>query len=540
MFNNIRIAMRLKIIGAAMAALTLLLVVVGYSMVSHMSSVASEMYNKGLVGSKLLADGNNAVWDLRFGIANYPPATPENRKKILDGRPKLYDVLDESLKKYVALGLSTEQDVILKELLDAFHAYKAGAPKWFGLIDADKLQEAAEYRSAVTNAAGSAMVKNIKALNENQLKINEALEKSAAAATEQAHSLLIAIGIAALVIVAASILLLARAISRPLMQMQAEIEEVEKSSDFTRRVTVTGNNEISQTAISFNKLMSTMQTSLRQLLDSVDHVSRAAGMLSSSSDRLASGAVIQDSATTSMAAEVEQVTASIQSVSDSARNALDISTHSGELASQGRDVIQKTVDEIIQIAKTMQQASDVIGQLGQQSNEISSVVQVIKEVADQTNLLALNAAIEAARAGEQGRGFAVVADEVRKLAERTTQSTIEITKMVSTIQNSSSLAVSSMSAAVTQMDGGVVFAQQAGDAINQIKERATQVVNVVKEIASALAEQSSASDNIAVQVVNMARMTEASSSATGEIVTATQNLEKLAGLMSTVGGNFRI
>ncbi|MCX7171629.1 MAG: methyl-accepting chemotaxis protein [Proteobacteria bacterium] len=540
MFSDIKIATQLKLLGAAMIVLTLLLVIVGYSMVTRVSLATDEMYNRGLVGSKLLADGNNAVWELRFGIANYTLATPENRKKILDTRPQLYATLEESLQKYAALGFSGEQDLALKELQAALQQYKAGAPKWFELIDAGKLEEAADYRAKVTNAAGSAMVKSIKAVIEKQLKVNEELEKSSQATTENAHKLLAAIGAITLLIVVASVILLGNAISQPLSQLQFGIEAVERSSDFTLRVSVAGDNEIGCTAESFNKLMSTMQASLRQLLDSVDLVTKAAATLSSSSGRVADGSTQQSEAINAIASTMEQITGSVGSVSDSARNALEISKDSGQLSNHGGEIIQQTVNEVLDIAKAIRQMSEVIGELGQQSNKISSVVQVIKDVADQTNLLALNAAIEAARAGEQGRGFAVVADEVRKLAERTTNSTAEITQMISTIQSSASIAVASMSTAVTKVDSGVVMAQQAGDAINQIKDRAIQVSRVVEGIASALAEQSNASNNAANHVESVARMTEINQVATEEIAAATHNLEKLAEAMRTVGSRFRI
>lgn len=540
MFENLSISSRLKMIGAIMSIMTLMLATVGYVMVSRMAAATHEMYEKGLLGTKLLADANNAVWELRFGIANYTLASPENRVKLRDGRPAFQAVVEESLKKYGELRAGEEKTPVLDELRDAYQKYRDGAPKWFELIDANQMAEAAEYRAKVTNAAGGAMVKSIKALIERQLKMNEELEKSASASAAFARTMLITIGAIAFAIAVVLITLMARAISRPLSRMQAEIEEVERSNDFTRRVTVSGRNEIAHTATAFNKLMATMQSSLRELVQSVDQVSTAAGSLSASSDRVAEGSTQQSEASSAMAATVQQLTVSINSVSDSARMALEVATSSGELSSEGREIIQKTAAEILQIADVLRETSGVIGQLSEQSNRISSVVQVIKEVADQTNLLALNAAIEAARAGEQGRGFAVVADEVRKLAERTTNSTAEITQMIGAIQGSAGEAVSSMHNAVGRMDSGVALAKQAGESINQIKDRAAQVAVVVKDIASALNEQSGASNDMSARVESVARMVEANSAASGDIATETRNLGALSGSMRTVAGRFRI
>jgi len=322
-----------------------------------------------------------------------------------------------------------------------------------------------------------------------------------------------------------------RSITGPLKQMQSTIAEVEKSGDFTQRIAIDSHDEVGQTAKSFNTLLDTVQSALRHILGNVDKVSDAARTLSSSASQVAASSAHQSEAASAMAATVEQVTVSIHHVSESAREALEISCTSGDLSSEGGTIIHNAATEMRQIADTVRQTSRTIEALGQQSNQISSVVQVIKDVAEQTNLLALNAAIEAARAGEQGRGFAVVADEVRKLAERTTKATGEITQMIDTIQSSSRSAVSSMGAAVNQVGGGVALAQQAGDAINQIKDGASQVINMVNDISSALVEQNSASNDIAAHVEKVAQMSEQNSVAAGETASAARHLEQLADTM---------
>jgi len=331
-----------------------------------------------------------------------------------------------------------------------------------------------------------------------------------------------------------------RSITGPLNQMRTSIVEVEKSNDFTQRIAVAGHDEVGQTANSFNQLMASLQSALGDILDNVGRVSDAARTLSSTSSQVAASSSQQSEAASAMAATVEQVTVSINHVSGSASTALEISRKSGDLSSQGGTIIHNAATEMMKIANTVRQTSSTIEDLGQQSNQISSVVQVIKDVAEQTNLLALNAAIEAARAGEQGRGFAVVADEVRKLAERTTKATEEITQMIGTIQVSARAAVSSMNNAVNQVDGGVALAQQAGDSINQIKDGAGQVISVVNDISAALAEQSSASNDIASHVERVAQMSEENSAAAGETASAANHLEQLAGTMRSAVSRFRI
>jgi methyl-accepting chemotaxis protein len=219
---------------------------------------------------------------------------------------------------------------------------------------------------------------------------------------------------------------------------------------------------------------------------------------------------------------------------------MNISNKSGEHSTRGGEIIHKTTSEMAQIAETVRQTSHTIEELGQHSNQISSIVQVIKDVADQTNLLALNAAIEAARAGEQGRGFAVVADEVRKLAERTSKATDEISQMIGSIQSSAHAAVTGMGSTVRQVDGGVALARQAGDAINQIKEGSGQVVVVVNDISAALAEQSAASNDIAVHVEKVAQMSEENSAAASKSASEASQLEALADTMRASVSRFKI
>lgn len=231
----------------------------------------------------------------------------------------------------------------------------------------------------------------------------------------------------------------------------------------------------------------------------------------------------------SVAATVEQVTANIGLIGSSAREAQTLSSQSGEQSARGGAVIHQAVSEMSAIAAGAAESAAAIGALAERSGRISGIVRVIHEIADQTNLLALNAAIEAARAGEHGRGFAVVADEVRKLAERTTSSTREIGEVIAQVESGTQTALDAINNQVAMVADGVKLATEAGATIDEIKAGSQRVVEVVAEISNALEKQGNASNEIARNVESIAHMSQQTREAVCETARAAEALSNLAG-----------
>ncbi|MBI4936688.1 MAG: methyl-accepting chemotaxis protein [Nitrosomonadales bacterium] len=377
----------------------------------------------------------------------------------------------------------------------------------------------------------TAATARINAMKEVENMVARNIQKEAAnmAATARATMLTsIAFGAAVVLLTVALGLWIVRSISGPVVTLHETIVRVQSSNDLTQRVAVSGKDEIAQAGDAFNLLMGNMQGIIRNVSESAGRVRQSASQVAASTSQVSTGSQAQSEAAASIAATMEQMTVSIDQVAEHASEAHNSSLENGSLSSKGSEVILQVVNDMRRIADTVNQSSVIIQDLGKQSDEIYTIVQVIKDIADQTNLLALNAAIEAARAGEQGRGFAVVADEVRKLAERTSQSTRVIAEIVGKIQGGTKNAVSSMETGVSQVNQGVELAGQAGEAISQISSGAQKVSHAASDISAAIKEQSVASSDIARNVERVAQMSDENHAAIQEVASSAHNLENLA------------
>ncbi|WP_305073874.1 methyl-accepting chemotaxis protein [Propionivibrio sp.] len=364
------------------------------------------------------------------------------------------------------------------------------------------------------------------------VKINTGKVKSVAESAETAFTRTLAITVAAAVIGVVVIgllgFLLGRSITRPLGVMQKAIIRTATELDFTDTIKVDSKDEVGATLQAYNELLAKLRSSFAEIQAVAARMAAITAEVDTTSKEIAENSQQQSDASSGMAAAIEELTVSISMVATQAQDASLHTQESRNKADQGAEVILTTVSGIQTISESVREASERIDALRHDSESISSVANIIKEIADQTNLLALNAAIEAARAGEQGRGFAVVADEVRKLAERTSKSTQEISTLLAQMQGSAKQAVDTMAAAVREVDVGVENAQAAGRSINDIKEGSGTVVSAVEEISEAVREQSAASTSISQRIEQIAQMTERNTAAAGSTAEAVHDLSRMS------------
>ena len=310
--------------------------------------------------------------------------------------------------------------------------------------------------------------------------------------------------------------------------------------DLAKPVPLAGRDEVGEVLAQFAIMRNNLLGNAALIKQSTGKLDSSARNLTASSAMSAQAAVKQAEAAAGMAAAVEELSVSIDQVSDHAREANDVSRESGDLSREGGRVIHAAADEIGHIAEAVQGSAKTISELEGYSAEISTIVGVIKDIADQTNLLALNAAIEAARAGEQGRGFAVVADEVRKLAERTANSTQQITAMIDKVQSGARRAVEDMEASVKRVSDGVDLAHQAGNSISSIQSAAARVMQAVVDIDHALKEQGVAARDIAQNVEQVAQMTEQGSHSSRQASGVADEVAQLSDELKHLADLFKI
>ena len=418
--------------------------------------------------------------------------------------------------------------------------------RYFALVDQalalsnDGKNEAARELILSHGAQIKAMMQAVNDLLAYEASLTGKVAQASAADYHNSIILLLGvIGLAAAFSIAMGIMTYRR-VEGPLVAVERLVEEVESELDFTRRVPVTGQDEISAMAAAFNRLLDRMQQSLSDITKHASEVSDAAAQMATAAQQVSVSSSQQSDAAASMAATVEEMTVSVTHVADRAGETNQLAVRSGQVATEGAEVIGHTVEDINGIAQVVRSAAEHIDLLDQDSAKVNTVVAVIREVADQTNLLALNAAIEAARAGEAGRGFAVVADEVRKLAERTASSTQEIASTIGSMQTSAKSAAEGMRAAVDQVESGVARTAQASDSIREISQVSQDTEARVGEISEAIREQSVASTSIAQQVERIAQMTEENSAAAAATADTARHLDELAGAMRQVVGQYRV
>ncbi len=494
-----------------------------------------------------------ADWEL--SLVRY--SAPDERQKKLTEIGEVIDratvKLDENMKVYESLLLPQDTEDIasfnqLKQIVDRWQSiYKSRNLSILNALKQNPYREDieqlfVEYES--TSGAQNDIYLELRPVIDRMVQFNadDSKREVAYALSQQKELITILIGLGAVLLAGLSFFgfITYRVIMRGVNSVRTVAMDVEQHSDFTLRAPVVGHDEIAETVTAFNSLLGRMQRALQLIRQGTDESRDAIRTVATASEQVAVSSARQSQSASAMAAAVEELTVSVSHINQSAADALNVANAARDESVSSATIINDSVARMRQIASTVNAAAHTIGQLGEESQKISSIVATIKEVAEQTNLLALNAAIEAARAGEQGRGFAVVADEIRKLAERTANSSLEISGMVTRIQQSSNGAVQEMQQVAEEANQGQQLAEQVGECIGRIEHLASRVSDSIGDISGALREQSAASQDIARHVETVAQMTEEGHAASQVTSENAQSMASSAERTSTQIAQFKI
>ena len=539
---RLTLSKQLALMTVATLAALLIVGLIGYGVASSLGQAVEYNENNTIPAVETIGLMEKTFVEMRVSVLGHMTTWDEDEKKaydkkITDGRQAFVAAMDKYEK------IAAQRDDADRQMLaadrKAFEGYLASIEPVLAKSRESQNADAKELLAQGKSAMES-LDKALKSHAEHAKELATAQRDAANTAFARGSSFSVASIILAIIVIGALNYLLTRSIRTRLQAMESLVSRVETDLDLTTRVTVHRQDEIGRMALALNRLLERLQGHMRSVATAASQVAQSAESMADASERVSSSSEAQSSAASEMAASMEEITVSINHVGDRATVTHKQVADAGTLATNGERVVIQSVTDIDAISEAVAAAAKTINHLEEQSQKIASVVNVIKEVADQTNLLALNAAIEAARAGEQGRGFAVVADEVRKLAERTERSTHEITETIGSMREGAQVASVSMHEAVEKVTASAARAADARDLIRKIGEGSREAVAMVSEITEAIHEQSSASTGVAQSVERIAQMAEQGTAAARDGADTARHLNTLAHDMRSITDQYRL
>ena len=530
-----RMSLSKKLYGAIGIVLVALIIVTGMSFLTQRSLLS---------GYAVLADEDGAQMQASMNASNELGLSVEAFKNFLVRGDENYiqefrdDVkrVKDGIDLFQALSRSEEERTACNNARTAFAAYETAIDP---LVEARKKSKDVLLLDKTFKGVSAQLrqsleeMSNLAETNYDGKKVE--LDQNAAR-LNTIQIMITVIAIIAGLIVSTMII---RNILKSMIAAKAAAESA-ATGDLSHELAITSNDEVGDPMKSYN----TMIINLKRIVGEINTTTSA---LASSSEELSATADDMNKGTQELSSQTDQVVTAMtevsQTIMDMAKNAshaADASKGASDTAAKGKKIVNTTAEDMIGIAKTVQEAAGTIEELGRSSAQIGEIVSVINGIADQTNLLALNAAIEAARAGEQGRGFAVVADEVRKLAERTGQATKDIAQRIEAIQAAAGESVDAMKRGSDEVDKGVALAKDASESLDSIVTTSSSAMDMVQRIAAATEQQSAASEEVTQNMENISGITKQSSASTEQIKVSATELARLAAGLKEMTAWFKV
>jgi len=540
--DNVKIGKKLGI-GFGMLIFLMIILCALFIVNSKMtSSMLTRLITVDEPKIKYANDMKDAIDSITRSVAVMPFATQEiveeEKNSILILRPKY----KEAVEKLEKLLETQEEKDLLKRFKDAVTQGAEVNNKIIQLVNEGKKQEAQILYMNETRQTTTLLVEAANNIIRNQQKLLEEKVKRLVSYSNKLLIIILIVGAVSIIIGIFMSMKTTKSIKAPVEKAAEQLELMSKG-DFTFSISqnaINRGDELGVIARAMDALNTNLKNVFNEIITSVHSLTSSATQLSSIAEEMSRTAESSSSRANSVATASEEMSQTVVDVAKNTASIAESAKRAVDTAQHGNSIVEKSVSEVREIDETVNESAKFVKSLGERSVHIGEIVSVINDIADQTNLLALNAAIEAARAGEQGRGFAVVADEVRKLAERTAQATSEIEDMIKAIQNEVTKAVDIMDSATTKVQSGVELTTQAGDALKAIVKSSDELQLMVQQIASATEEMSATSEQISKEIVDIANASRDTTASSQETAQAAVGLSRIATKLDETVRFFRL
>ena len=540
MLNDMKISSRLMILLAFLMAGLVIIGAVGLYAAGKTEHALESAFDEKLVPLVQLTAIAKANLGNRLAIAN-AVIQPENMADYIQVVGKNKAEIDKQWEAFMT-SLTDEED---RELAAKFAEVRGrfveeGIKPAVAAMRANNVAEIRRIQIEHVNPLYAPLFEALDALIEMEKRDTEMLHEESTATYKDMRMLSISLILAIIGLGGALGFSIVRGINRSVSELRGVMVKMSADGDLSARAKVYGQDEIGEAATAFNTLIDGFANIIRQVLGHAGTVSGTAAQLSASSAQIAQSSQAQSEAAASTAAAVEQITVSINSVAANTEDVRKLSERSLSQTRQGNQNVTEMVGEIHSVQEAVNQIANSVKEFVDSTRAIAGMTQQVKEIADQTNLLALNAAIEAARAGEQGRGFAVVADEVRKLAEKSAQSANEIDRVTNSLNQKSTHVEATVQAGLRSLQTTQEHIERVSTVLNEAGEAVTQSSHGVSDIAASVSEQSLASTEIARNVEKIAQMSEENHAAVESNTQGIVRLEQLASELQAAASRFKV
>ncbi|MGC2061489.1 MAG: methyl-accepting chemotaxis protein [Thermodesulfovibrionales bacterium] len=542
-FANLKLTSKLLVAPAAVIFFMLVLGLVSCFSLLNQKLAIEDIFGTRFKSYAVSADVVETVGNVHaniYKVISWANANYDAKKIDQLGKDQMTELerITATLQKASQIkGLADAEKTLYQSVLGQLEDYKKGAFSAIDLASSDLNMATMFMETADTKY--QALAKGLSDLMDLENNLMEEKRNSSLKSFNTAMVIFFAVLIVSLGISIPVTLVITRLISAPIKEVIHVTGRIAEG-DLTQSIIAASTDEIGVLASTTASMAGKLKAVITETKSASENLASASQELSASSGHMARGMGEQSQRAAQIANSSEEMS---QTVIDVARHSSAMAGSADEtarIAREGEMIVNKSVEEVKAIAETVNESSRLISSLGERSQQIGDIINVIKDIADQTNLLALNAAIEAARAGEQGRGFAVVADEVRKLAERTTKATAEIGGMIKAIQDEVQSTVRNMQNGTKRVETGVELVNSAGTALQSIVKSVEGLREMVQQIAAATEEMSTVSEQISGDIESIANVSRDTSTSSEHISSSAADLAKLSANLQTLVGQFRV